>query len=101
MITDLQTTTVLLKEFVFSDWEYVHTYAAREEVCRYQTWGPNTKEDSKQFVQQILADNEEENRILRENLFICDGWRASSLYAILRKEWIEKGSLVERKNFPT
>lgn len=45
---------VSLREFISMDWEAVHTYASLEEACRYQPWGPNTIEDSKVFVEQVL-----------------------------------------------
>ncbi|MCX4749999.1 GNAT family N-acetyltransferase [Kitasatospora sp. NBC_01287] len=33
-----------------SDWPAVHGWASLPEVCRYQPWGPNTEEQTRQFV---------------------------------------------------
>ncbi|MGF1426243.1 GNAT family N-acetyltransferase [Kitasatospora sp. LaBMicrA B282] len=38
-----------------ADWTAVHSWAARPEVCRHQPWGPNTEEQSRQFVEQAVA----------------------------------------------
>lgn len=52
----LSTESLFLREMVESDWVDVHKYAAQEIVCRYQPWGPNTLEESKAFVNQVMAD---------------------------------------------
>ncbi|AQQ55011.1 GNAT family N-acetyltransferase [Planococcus lenghuensis] len=54
---------LIMREFKVSDWRGVHDYASVEAVCRYQPWGPNTIEDSRGFVRQVLTDREEEPRI--------------------------------------
>ncbi|MDN7245344.1 GNAT family N-acetyltransferase [Planococcus shenhongbingii] len=43
-----------LREFEERDWPAVHRYARQELVSRYQPWGPNTEEESRNYVQQIL-----------------------------------------------
>lgn len=45
-----------LREFTKDDWIDVHKYASQEIVCQYQPWGPNTEEDSKGFVNQVIKD---------------------------------------------
>lgn len=47
---------LFLREFMPHDWIDVHKYASQEIVCRYQTWGPNTEEDSKEFIQDALDE---------------------------------------------
>ncbi|WP_342534863.1 GNAT family N-acetyltransferase [Lysinibacillus sp. FSL K6-1151] len=47
---------LFLREFTPHDWIDVHKYASQEIVCRYQTWGPNTEEDSKEFIQDALDE---------------------------------------------
>jgi [ribosomal protein S5]-alanine N-acetyltransferase len=32
------------------DWPAVHAWASQEKVCRYQVWGPNTAEQTREFV---------------------------------------------------
>ncbi|MCY1177367.1 hypothetical protein D9M73_176720 [compost metagenome] len=34
----------------------MHKYASQEVVCRYQTWGPNSEEDTKEFIQDALDE---------------------------------------------
>jgi len=55
--------TIFLREFTEHDWFDVHKYASQEIVCQYQTWGPNTEEDSKAFIHDVL---EEAKQIPRE-----------------------------------
>ena len=53
---------VVLREMVISDWIDVHKYASQEIVCQYQPWGPNTEEESKIFVSQVVEDSLKEPR---------------------------------------
>lgn len=53
---------IKLRELMEEDWEAVHAYASLEQVCGYQPWGPNTEAESKQFVEEVLQDAEEEPR---------------------------------------
>ncbi len=39
-----------LRPIVHADWPAVHAWATREEVYRFQIWGPNTENDSVAFV---------------------------------------------------
>ncbi|MFC0470315.1 GNAT family protein [Halalkalibacter kiskunsagensis] len=50
----LTSTRVYLREINEKDWVDVHEYASQEKVCKYQPWGPNTEEDSKVFVEEVL-----------------------------------------------
>ena len=40
-----------LRPLRLDDWHSVHTWAQREDVCRYQAWGPNTPDQTYVFVQ--------------------------------------------------
>ena len=51
-----------LREFEEDEWVSVHKYASDLEVVRYMTWGPNTKEDTKNFVQRAIACQREQPR---------------------------------------
>lgn len=48
--------SIVLREFVMDDWIGVHKYASQEMVCKYQPWGPNTEEESKDFVMEVIRD---------------------------------------------
>lgn len=45
----------------------VHNYTAQEKVCQYQPWGPNSVEESKAFVKQVLVDATKKTR----TRFVC------------------------------
>lgn len=53
---------VILKEMNEKDWRDVHKYASLPIVCQYQPWGPNTEEETQDFVKQVLLDATEEER---------------------------------------
>lgn len=46
----------ILRELEEKDWKNVHKYASQKIVCQYQPWGPNTEEETKEFVKQVLID---------------------------------------------
>ncbi|MBI4534134.1 MAG: GNAT family N-acetyltransferase [Candidatus Melainabacteria bacterium] len=50
----LETKRLLLREFVFDDWIAVHSYASDPEVVRFMVWGPNTEDNTKQFIKDML-----------------------------------------------
>ncbi|MFD5321605.1 GNAT family N-acetyltransferase [Streptomyces sp. NPDC127098] len=41
---------VSLRRIEFADWRDVHSWARLPETCRFQTWGPNTEEETRAFV---------------------------------------------------
>ncbi|WP_343242939.1 GNAT family protein [Streptomyces sp. SID12501] len=43
--------SVTMRELVVGDWRAVHAFAGLPEACRYQVWGPNTEEQTRDFVQ--------------------------------------------------
>lgn len=52
----------MLREMISSDWVDVHKYASQDIVCQYQPWGPNTEEESKKFVSQVIEDSTQKPR---------------------------------------
>lgn len=42
---------VTMREIAVGDCRAVHAFAGLPEACRYQTWGPNTEEQTRDFVQ--------------------------------------------------
>jgi ribosomal-protein-alanine N-acetyltransferase len=59
MLTMLTGKRVILREMDKEDWMDVHTYASLPIVCQFQPWGPNSEEDSLEFVQQVILDSRE------------------------------------------
>ncbi|MEH1864033.1 MAG: GNAT family protein [Nostoc sp.] len=58
----LETQRLILRDFVESDWQAVHQYASDDEVVRYLTFGPNSEEDTKNFLQREISLQGEEPR---------------------------------------
>ncbi|MFJ3861421.1 GNAT family N-acetyltransferase [Streptomyces sp. NPDC090085] len=42
--------SVTLSRIGLADWRAVHSWASLPQVCRFQTWGPNTEAESRVFV---------------------------------------------------
>jgi len=51
--TRLETDRLVLREFVADDEAAVHEYASDPEVTRLASWGPNTIEQTREFLAQI------------------------------------------------
>ncbi|MFO7957248.1 MAG: GNAT family N-acetyltransferase [Candidatus Brocadiia bacterium] len=51
-MTDLTTERLVLREFEPADWRAVQEYASDPEVVRYVTWGPNTVEETREFLKR-------------------------------------------------
>ncbi|MEI1377975.1 MULTISPECIES: GNAT family N-acetyltransferase [unclassified Nostoc] len=51
----LETQHLILRDFVESDWQAVDKYASDREVVRYLTFGPNSEEDTKNFLQREIS----------------------------------------------
>jgi len=45
-----------------TDWKAVHEYASDPDVVRYMDWGPETDEDSKNFVRRAITCQNEHPR---------------------------------------
>ncbi|MHC5596210.1 MAG: GNAT family N-acetyltransferase [Nostoc sp.] len=58
----LETQGLILRDFVESDWQAVHQYASDSEVVRYLPFGPNSEEDTKNFLQREISLQREEPR---------------------------------------
>jgi len=51
----LRTPRLLLREFVATDEADVHEYGSDPEVCRYDVWGPNTPQQTRDVLARRLA----------------------------------------------
>lgn len=56
------TERLVLRDFEEADWKLVHDYASDPEVVRYMPWGPNTVEDTKNFIRRAIAYPQEQPR---------------------------------------
>lgn len=66
-------TSVTLRRLVWDDWQAVHSWGSLPEFCRYQAWGPNTPEQSREFVQAALDDSARNPQNRFVYLAILDG----------------------------
>lgn len=58
----IETGRLLLRDFVQEDWRAVHEYGSDPEVVRYMPWGPNTEEDTKDFIRRSITIQQERPR---------------------------------------
>lgn len=76
----ITTDRLILREYKFSDWQDVHQYASNPDILHYEAWGPNTKEQTKEYIQRTIKDNKAKLRftyelciILRKNKQLIGG----------------------------
>jgi RimJ/RimL family protein N-acetyltransferase len=50
----IHTERLILREFCDADWLAVHGYASDAEVVRYQDWGPNSEQQTKEFIARTI-----------------------------------------------
>jgi [ribosomal protein S5]-alanine N-acetyltransferase len=62
----IDTERLVLREWEESDLPAILAYAADPEVVRYVTWGPNTAEQSRAFLQERMAAARVEPRLVYE-----------------------------------
>jgi [ribosomal protein S5]-alanine N-acetyltransferase len=107
----LQTPRLILRDFVESDWEDIQTYASDAKVVRYLPFGPNSVEDTKNYLQrEIVLQRQKprqhfslaivlksENRLIgscRISVTDPDKQEGSIGYCLARKFW-KKGYATE------
>jgi RimJ/RimL family protein N-acetyltransferase len=73
----------------------VHRYASDPETVRYAGWGPNSKEDTENFMKRVIASQKEEPRMnfelavtLKEENTLIGGGRISASDARHREGFI-------------
>jgi RimJ/RimL family protein N-acetyltransferase len=64
------TARLVIREFVWEDWQTVHAYARMPEVSQYQYWGPNKEKDTQTFIKDALAYRQYRPRLQYE-LCVC------------------------------
>jgi RimJ/RimL family protein N-acetyltransferase len=58
----IETERLILREFREEDWKAVHEYASDLEVVRYMDWGPNTEEETRNFIRRAISQQNEKPR---------------------------------------
>jgi len=58
----LEAERLVLRDFVEDDWQAVHGYASDLVVVQHIPWGPNTEEETREFVRKAMASQAESPR---------------------------------------
>lgn len=58
----IETRNLIIRDHRPEDWVDIHEYSSIPEFSQYDIWGPNTEEDSKNFVNLCISESKEENR---------------------------------------
>ena len=111
MAMPMETERLLLRDFVVEDWRAVHEYGSDPEVVRYLPWGPNTEEDSRDFIRRSIAIQKEDPRrrfeigiVLKEEGRLIGGCgirennstlREGNLGYVLKKDYWGRGIATE------
>jgi [ribosomal protein S5]-alanine N-acetyltransferase len=59
----LRSERLLLRSFLVDDFEAVHEYGSDPEVVQFMPWGPNTPDDTRDFVDLAIAGGTESPRV--------------------------------------
>jgi ribosomal-protein-alanine N-acetyltransferase len=58
----IETERLLLRDLAASDRHPVHEYASDPEVVRFMDWGPNTEEETNEFIERSILSQSEKPR---------------------------------------
>jgi RimJ/RimL family protein N-acetyltransferase len=58
----IRTKRLVLRDLEEGDWKSVHDYASDHEVVRHMDWGPNTTEETRNFIRRAIAHQQEQPR---------------------------------------
>lgn len=56
----LESERLVLRQYTMGDFEAVHSYASLPDFSQYDTWGPNSEEDTKVFLETSVNNWKEE-----------------------------------------
>jgi len=83
---ELETERLWIREFERSDYDAVYDYSSDPDVVRYMPFGPNTPEQAKGFLDRVMKNQNEENRVnyemavvLKENNVLIGGCRINKV----------------------
>jgi [ribosomal protein S5]-alanine N-acetyltransferase len=67
---DLVTERLLLREFKEEDFPEVQEYASDPEVVRYMPWGPNSEQDTRDFIRKAITEKNDFPRMAYDIVLI-------------------------------
>lgn len=66
----VETERLILRDFQSEDWERIHIYGSVADFTKYEVWGPNSVEDTKNFIAEAIAKSNKTPRYQFE-LAVC------------------------------
>ena len=69
----VQTNRLVLRDLEEADWQAVQSYGSDPEVVRYMDWGPNTEDETKNFIQRSIMGQKEQPRKNYELAIVLKG----------------------------
>jgi [ribosomal protein S5]-alanine N-acetyltransferase len=66
----LESNNLILRNYRPEDWERVHVYGSVPEFSQFELWGPNTVEDTKKFISDVVSQAAQKDRF-KFDLAIC------------------------------
>lgn len=67
----LETDRLIIRDYLPADFSAVHPLVSEPDIYRYQSWGPNTEEDTKNFI-KASVDSQSHSPRLNFDLLILD-----------------------------
>ncbi|OAX45442.1 GNAT family N-acetyltransferase [Paenibacillus sp. AD87] len=58
----LETERLIIREILQTDWESIHSYTSMTEVTEHTAWGPNTEENTRDYVEFVLNSQQTQPR---------------------------------------
>jgi len=101
-MVSLSSDRIVLREFTRDDFDGVHNYASDPEVVRFMSWGPNTRSETRRFLErniqaQVVQPRTDYNLAIALNEEVIGGCgltihslsdkRAEIGYCIRRVDW--------------
>ncbi len=72
MVT-IETDRLIIREFTHDDFDAVHRYASNPNVVKFMVWGPNTEDETRQFIQTKLQSQVLRPRVSYDLAITLDG----------------------------
>jgi RimJ/RimL family protein N-acetyltransferase len=66
----LETRRLILRDYLPGDYDRVHLYASLPEFSRFEMWGPNSEEDTRKFLREMIEEAADPERY-EFDLAIC------------------------------
>lgn len=58
----LETERLIIREYTLEDFDAIHQYGQDPDVLKYMLWGPNTKEETRAFLENAIQERQVEPR---------------------------------------